>query len=273
MMTIKQKNRLIFVLIFIAMALLLTSITFFVLGLYTKTLALPISLPQVSLPNLFLFRYNFFCPFIAVFTLLTYMIISLIIMNIEFEKTQSSEIIYLTIFFIGILPEAAKLIFPILNLWNSNQSIAIYATRFILIGRMISVLSIFFASTCSKAEYRQFVERNIFIILAISFIFGLIYPVNTNVILPEGRFAWGMPVMFTTSYIAIFLLSFISQIIYASRENSNYCLPFGLLLISAGYYVLCGAWNFFAITTGFLSLAAGTILYLGRLHHIFLWND
>ena len=272
-MTLKLKNRLIFILIFISMALLLISLAASGIGLYTKTLSIPVNFPETRFQDIFLFRYNFFSQFISIFILLTYIIISLIIMNIEFEKTQSSEIIYLTVFFIGILPEVSKLLFPMMNLWASKQSIAIFSSRLVLFGRMISALSIFFAGCYSKAEYRQFVERNIVIIFVIAIIFSLIYPLNTNEILPEGRFAWGMPFLFSASYMALLLLGFISQLIYAINQKINYSLAIGLLLISAGYVILCDTWNIFSLITGFASLITGTFLYLGRLHNIFLWND
>ncbi len=272
-MTIKLKNRLIFLLIFISMALILSTLAATGISLYLGNASVPDGLSAMKFQEFAIFQYRYICTFISVFIILAYTFVSLIVLGIEFEKSQSSEIIFFTAFLVGCFCEAARLSFPLMDLWDSQQSVALLATRLVLAGRTVCSISILFAAAYSKAEHRQYVERNILIIFVLGLIFGLTYPINTSVVLPEGRYEWGLRHLLNAAQHGTMTLGFISLLFESIDRRKNYRLAFGMFLISAGYMTLCAAYSIFALALGSSALIAGTAMYLKKLHDIYLWND
>lgn len=272
-MTIRLKNRLTFVLIFISIALLLSAAIASVLGLYLGKISFPSVSPTFNFQEFFIFRYRPICIFISVFSMLVYTLVFLIAIGIQFEKSQSSEIIFLMIFLSSCLPEAFRLLFPLANLWETGQSLAVIATRFILAGRIASCMSLFFMASYSRAEYRQFLERNIMIILVVALIFAVAYPVNTNVILPEGRLEWGLSYLVTGTKAGLLSLAVLSQSLESLKEKASFRLAVGIFLIAVGYSLLHSAYNVFTLAFGIVPLILGTIIYVKKLHRQYLWND
>ena len=272
-MTIKIKNRLIFFLIFISMALIITGLLTTGIFFFTGHIAQPSSLPVLPLQSFFIFRYRFFCSLSSIFVLLAYSFITLIVINIEFEKTQSSEIIFLAIFFIGCFLESARLAFPIFNLWESKETASILASRLVLAGRVICTASILFSAAYSGTEYRQYVEQNIAIIFVLGLVIANFYPLNTNYVLPEGHFAWGFSNLLVTSQRFIMFLTFFLQLRLKKGDKKNRNLAAGILLLALGYSFLVSASNIFFLAGGALLIISGTHLYIKTLHSIYLWND
>lgn len=274
-MTIKFKNRLVFILIFISMALIISAIVASGISLYLGRIAFPEpeKLDFLYLQNITIFRFHLAFVFVSVFVILIYSLVSLIVVGIEFEKSQSTEIIFFTFFLAGCFFESARLFFPLLDLWKTEESVAVLATRLVLFGRTISAVSLFFSAIYSKTEYRQYVEKNILIIFVVALIFAVIYPLNTSVISPEGRYGWGLSYLFKGAHHGILLLAFLSLLLESIKNRTNYRLPLGMILISGGYCVLFSAYNIFYTALGAASLFAGTFLYLSKLHSIYLWND
>lgn len=272
-MTIKTKNRLIFFLIFVSMALILTGLVTTGIFYFAGKITGPSSLPVLPLQGFFIFRYRFFCPIASVFVLLSYTFVTLLIINIEFEKTQSSEILFLAMFLVGCFAETARLAFPLLNLWDTNENAAIFASRLVLAGRIISTASILFSAAYSSAEFRQYNEQNLAIIFVLGLVFASFYPLNTSRMIPEGHFEWGYKNLLLSAQHVVIILSFILQLAIRKGEKQNLMIPIGLLLLSIGYTFLNSATNIFFLAAGTTIIIFGTSMYIRRLHNIYLWND
>lgn len=272
-MTIKFRSRLIFVLIFISMALLISNAVLSFIGYKIGSFSECETFQNLKFQNIGIFKYRLICPVISVFVFLLYTLVSLIVVGVKFEKSQSSEIIFLTIFFIGCFLESSRLFFPLLNLWTEHDSVATLSTRIALAGRTIAILSILFSSLYSKASYRQYIERNILIIIVLGIIFGIIYPLNSSINYPSGRLGVGFPRLFAWSECAILLLGIISLVIDSVANDVSFMIPLGMFFISCGYLILSCAYNIFLLSLGSVLLVLGTILYLNKLHSIYLWND
>ena len=272
-MTIKIKNRLVFLLIFISMALIITGLLTSGIFFFTGHIAEPTSLPVLPLQSFFIFRYHFFCPIASIFVLLIYTFVTLIIVNIEFEKTQSSEIIFLALFFTGCFFEAARLSFPFFNLWDSKETASILASRLVLAGRVICTTSILFSAAYSGTEYRQYVEQNIAIIFVLGLVIANFYPLNTSHVLPDGHFEWGFSNLLINAQRIILLLAFFLQLRLRKGDKTNIHIATGLLLLSLGYSFLVSSTNLFFLCFGTVFIVSGTHLYIKKLHNIYLWND
>jgi len=209
---------------------------------------------------------------ISIFLLLIYVFISYLYINVEFEKTQSTEIIYFSIFLMGCILEATRLAVPINDLWNSSSTLAIFCTRTVLLGRYISVFSLLLTVICSSQEYRQYVEQNIFILFVISLAISIFFPVNSGKIRNVCIMELGFHHVFQTGQVIIILLTWFSEFLQTITKKIKNKTPIGLILLSLGYFILREAFCYLFMAIGFLLLMLGTFIYLKDLHKQYLWN-
>ena len=111
------------------------------------------------------------------------------------------------------------------------------------------------------------------IILVVALIFAVAYPVNTNVILPEGRLEWGLSYLVTGTKAGLLSLAVLSQSLESLKEKASFRLAVGIFLIAVGYSLLHSAYNVFTLAFGIVPLILGTIIYVKKLHRQYLWND
>ena len=141
-MTIKTRNRINLFLIFISLTLLVF-IGILIPFLYTTgKLAVPADIPYVKFQQYFLTRFNFTAVLFSIFIFPLYSFIMLLYLNVEFEKTQSTEIIYFSIFLIACLAEPVRMCFPFFDLWHTKTHLALVASTIMLSGRILAPLSL-----------------------------------------------------------------------------------------------------------------------------------
>ena len=272
-MTIKTRNRINFFLTFLSLALVITTTIFTVFLQSTGHFASPPDIPYFPFDSFFLTRFDFKAVVIAINLFPAFCFSIFLYMNIEFENTQSTEIIYLSIFLIACLTEAARLLFPFFNLWGSNISLSIYASNIVLFGRILAPLSIFFMALFTKTESRQYIEQNIMILIVISAYLTMVLPLDTTSTQALGFFNCGYFTFFKYTRIAIFMAAIITQAILAVQDKTRQRVTLRLSLICTGYIILCDAYNFLMTIAGATLLFLGTLFYLKNIHSIYLWND
>lgn len=271
-MKIKTRNNIITFFMFVSMAVILTVGIISGLKIYTKTLYLPSYSPYRLWQGFFLTKFNYQSVFIAIFVILIYVFISFLFINISFEKTQSTEIIYLSLFLIGFLTEPVRLCFPLMNLWNMWPSFATDVSRFLLFGRLLAPFSLLFTVIYSNFESRQYVEQNLVILLAFSLSACLVATFNTNIIHPAGYVQFGLEGAFLLLRNSVLLFSIISQIIKSKQNHQTYHMPLGFFLMILGYIILINVYNYITLAVGTLCIFPGTVMYLKELHSQYLWN-
>ena len=114
-MTIKTRNRLIIFFSIFSLILLLGMSSLFVISLISNKFVPATEHTYTLFQNFFLTKFNFLTVVISIFVFLMYVSVSFLYINFEFEKTQSTEIIYFSLFLIGCLTESFRLFIPCLN--------------------------------------------------------------------------------------------------------------------------------------------------------------
>lgn len=222
--------------------------------------------------DFFLTKYNMYAVILGIFLLLIYCFAALLAINVEFEKTQSSEIIYFVFFLLGVIVEFHRLFFPLKDLWTHSSNNSIVITKAVLFGRTVCPLALLFSVIYSNFESRQYIEQNIMGLSVASIFVATLIPVNTSMILPTARLQYGFGNMYEIMIIMIFATAIVSQLFKNITSHTSLKLSFGFLMLIAGYLIMQQAYNILLTTAGISLLSYGTYMYLKALHQQYLWN-
>lgn len=245
---------------------------FFGVKLYNSSLALPLNIPSSYLKGFFLTDCNIYAVVISLFLLLIYVFIFLVCINVEFEKTQSTEIIYFVLFLFSAFMEHHRLLTPFLNLWENVSILEIFITKTLIFARTAAALSLLFSVIYSTSENRQYTERTIIGILVFSLFVAKITPVNTNVILPIGAFRISFGKMIYIMLLIVFIVAIISLAIKTAQTHIDSKLLTGFTLLIIGYFIMIQSFCILTLALGSILLFLGTYIYLKALHKQYLWN-
>ena len=186
---------------------------FFGIKLYTTGISLPSNIPDSYPKGFFLTECNIYAIVASIFLLLIYDFAFLVFINVEFEKTQSTEIIYFVMFLFAVFMEHHRLITPFLNLWENANALEIFVTNTLILGRTVAPLSLLFSVIYSNSESRQYTEQTLIGIIVFSLFIAKLVPVNTNLVLPIGALRIGFGKMIYFMLMIVFIVAIISQLI------------------------------------------------------------
>lgn len=272
-MTIKTRNISMLVLFFISAVNLLTSIVFMIYAIKTNTFHTPENIQQRIILNFFSNRFTFATAIISIFVLLIYVSAVSIYFAIAFEKTQSTEIIFFSLFLTGCLCESFRLMIPLMDLWNSFSLIAIISGRIVIFGRFLAPISLLAVSVASVSEQRQNVERNIAIIVITSLISTWFIPLDSFHASVRCIFPWGNSnTIFSVARIIFVIIAIVSQILIANAYTTQTVLVIAFAVLATGYLVLCLTFSIFTLAAGAVMLIAGSSVYIKKLHVQYLWR-
>lgn len=271
-MKIKTRNRIFTTLMILTLFIIIINGIFIGIKFFTVGLSVPENKQYLFLQDFFLTKYNLYSVIIGIFLLLIYCFTALLSINVEFEKTQSSEIIYFVFFLLGLTVEFHRLFFPLKDLWFNSTNASILVTKAVLFGRTVCPLALLFSVIYSNFESRQYIEQNIVGLTVASIFVATLIPVNTSVILPTGRLQYGFGNMYEIMTISILITALVSQFFKNLTSHTSLKLSFGFLILIAGYLVMQIAYNIFFNGLGIILLCYGTFMYLKALHQQYLWN-
>lgn len=271
-MKIKTRNIIFSSLMFISLLILVGYGIFFGIRLFTAEISLPKNIPSSYPKGFFLTECNIYAIITSIFLLLIYDFSFLVFINVEFEKTQSSEIIYFVMFLFSVLMEHHRLITPIFNLWENSNRLQIFVTNSLIFGRTVAPLSLLFSVIFSSSETRQYTEQTLIGIAVFSLFIAKLVPVNTNLVLPIGTLRIGFGKMIYFMLMIVFIVAIISQIIKKVLNHSDAKLLAGFIFLIAGYFILIQSFSILTTVLGAVPLYAGTYTYLKALHSQYLWN-
>lgn len=206
--------------------------------------------------------------------LLMYVLLASIIIRRTFEKTQSPEIIYFSLFLVGIFLQCMRLCVPIFHLWQGYNNFFVLISRIYFTGQSLTAGSFLFSALFSSDNQVQDADRNLYILCTVAVILASLIPVKTDIIyanfLPQIGFQ-------STCSVILYVIVIITALIlfFFGRTKAEYRHTFisaGFLMIMTGYKTLCAADSFAACAIGAVLLAAGTYAYLISIHRYYLWK-
>ncbi len=271
-MKIKTRNIIFTGLMFISLLTLVGYGIFFGIKLHTTGISLPQNIPDSYPKGFFLTECNIYAVVASIFLLLLYDFAFLVFINVEFEKTQSTEIIYFVMFMFAVFMEHHRLMTPFLNLWENSSSLEIFVTNTLIFGRTVAPLSLLFSVIYSNSESRQYTEQTLIGIIVFSLFIAQLVPVNTNLSLPIGAFRIGFGKMIYFMLMIVFIVAMISQFIKKTLTHSNPKLLVSFILLITGYFILIQSFSILTTILGTIPLYVGTYNYLRALHSQYLWN-
>ena len=275
-MTIKTRNTVILFITFFSFFLILGAGLLTGFSIFSHNFTYPTSAQILTqskfMQNYFFTKFNFPSIVLSIFLFLLYVFISLLYIKIQFEKTQSNEIIYFSMFLIGCGFEVVRLAFPVMDLWQRASSVSILITRIVIFARSLAPLGLLFASVYNSAEYRQYSEQNVLIIFIGSLCLAMFAPLNTAEILPLCRIKIGYELMFKTVQSIILGIAVAAHIAKAVAAKTKVSLPIAVLCITAGYFILCNVYNYLFLVIAGAAMISGSFIYLKDLHNKYLWS-
>lgn len=271
-MKIKTRNHFITFLMILSLGMLILNAILVGYTIYQKSFVFPANNPYVHFQNFFITKFNYYAVVASIFASLIYIYVSLLFIDVEFEKTQSTEILYLAAYLLGFLMEFHRLMFPILNLWSDCTRVTAILSRALIFGRVLAPLSLLFTIIYSNFESRQYVEQNILILTALSIFIAVTLPLNTNTILPTGIIKFGLGNLLPIIQIVTLAVAGLSLIIKGIQNHYQPRLVFGFILMIIGYGLLIDGSSILSASIGTITAFTGTFLYLKTLHKQYLWN-
>lgn len=268
-MTLNARNRLFKILFIVSVSLL---------GLLTLTAILRIFLGQpVSLQSFdssaitgiftFLFTSMPYAALVSTIFISFYAPITSYLVRYSFEKTQSAEIIYFSVFLIGCLCEIFSLAIPVFSLWNSYSYLLLFIGRGAFAGRLLTVFSFLFAALFSKESQIQEADRNVIIVFFLAVLFAAIIPVDTRSISNAMMVRTGFSSTFTAAKICLSAITFFT-FFFTDRKKTG----IGFLILYGGYAILLTGSSVFTTLTGGICLYIGSKIYLDEIHRYYLWK-
>lgn len=268
-MTIKMRNAFFLSLFAFSSATLLSAVALLFYSIHEKLLTPPPSFPVFHGLHFLMASYSFSATLALIFFLIVFVIAAIIYLYIEFEKTQSIEIIFFSLFLLGLLGEAARLAIPFFNLWGTLSNVIFVIGRITLFSRIIAPAALLFAAVMSEAQRRENIESNIFMLIILSLWLSFLIPLNTARILPNFCVDWGTRKAFFIIRMLVLLSSALSIFVVANQTGKG---EWGFFLLIAGYAFTEGAMSIFFVSVASFLLAFGTALYLTSLHKRYLWQ-
>jgi len=214
-----------------------------------------------------------YVPFWTMLAAAVYSLISIILINYFFEKTQSPEILFIGAFVVSLAFELARLAIPLQTAYPFSAMYLIAAFRFLLFGRYFGLLSLFAASIYAAGLDAQ-KQQNIFLLLVMTaLVIALNVPVDSQTWDSTFLLLSGYGLMFTvleTGILAMTVLTFVVSA-YTRGSRSYVYIGIGALLLFTGRNILLHSDTWITPVPGLALLVTGTWLVCSRLHQEYLW--
>jgi hypothetical protein len=219
------------------------------------------------------FGTNLLATHYGILALVFFAFFSILLSYFSFEKTQSPEILFVVLFAASFSLESLRLIIPLGRTYEVPSLYMLMAARIILFGRYFGLFSLFTASVYAVGFKAQKQRNVITIIAVITLIIVLGVPIDTQAWDSSLNMITGYTSMFRLIETGAFLITTISFFIAAwlRSEQDFIFIGVGTALAFVGRNILLNAVTWAGLPFGLLFLAAGTWLICVRLHKIYLW--
>jgi hypothetical protein len=214
-----------------------------------------------------------YAPFAAIAGAGLYSLITLILIYYFFEKTQSPEIFFFTLFVLSFSFETLRLLIPLKTVSIVSPLYLLMAFKILLFSRYFGIFSLFTASVYAAGLEVQ-KQRNILLIMMVAtMVIALGAPIDTLSWDSSLSMISGYTSMFRMIEAGVLLITVVSFFIAAySRGAGEYVLiGVGSFLVFLGRNILLSADTWISPFPALLFLAAGTWFICTQLHKVYLW--
>ena len=214
-----------------------------------------------------------YIPFWAIFCAVLYSLVSLIMILYYFEKTQSSEILFIGFFVLSLAFEFARIVVPFRMIFSFPAEYLVTASRVLLFGRHFGLFSLFAASVYAAGldSQNQYNISSVLVLAAI--VIAVNVPID-SLVWDSSFMLWnGYRSMFHMLEIGILIVSMVTFFISAyTRGSVNYVfIGIGAFFMLAGRNILINSDTLIALIPGATILIIATLFVCDKLHKEYLW--
>lgn len=275
-MTLKTRNSLLLTLFFLSLSFALFYTGAFIFACMNDALIPPENPVRYFelLTRHSFFSYSFDISLYGIAVFIAYVPLNAYIIWNGFEKTQSTEVIYFTLFLLACLTEGVRLLLPMFGLWKSYTAFFHFVGRCVFAGRILAPFSLLFAALCSETDQRQSVDRNCALLILGSVLFAILVPLDTSTVTSTCTIWWGYRKLFVIIRVFIYLATFITIIVNAVKKDSHELKTnaAGFAILILGYSLLQASDNLAFLITSFSLFIIGNIVYLKSIHSLYMWS-
>ena len=271
-MTLRFRNRLNLVLSAVAFIILLSNTLLLLYSIWNGTFMANDYL-GINNEGRILTKYIPLCGIISLLFKDLYVCVITIVIYRSFVKTQATDVIFFTLFLVSLLVDSVRLCIPLLNLNNTYSSLYIFCGNAGVFARLLGPAALLFTVIMGSLEQWQNLEKNIIILLVVSFFTAEFLPLNTAVTHQNFTIDHNYTKVLTAYTIIASLVTLIIQYINNKNRFLSQMTTIGLALLIAGIYFLYYGINIINLSLGMILLTTGTIIFIQRLHNQYLWLD
>jgi hypothetical protein len=214
-----------------------------------------------------------YVPFVTTLAAVGCSLVSVILIYHSFEKTQSQEILYISLFAFSLAFECVRLMVPLKIEMELSNVYLVMSTRALVFGRYFGLFSLFAASVCAAGLETQKQQNIVFIIIAAALIIAGGIPIDGLSWDSSLKMLLGYSSMLVMIEWGILLITAISFIVSSfTRSAKEYIfIAAGSVLVYLGRNILLNSDTWVTPALGLLFLGAGTWLICTKLHKVYLW--
>ena len=221
----------------------------------------------------YFFQPSPYVPVVSMICAMLYACITMVIIYRYFEKTYSPEILYIALFVLSFALEGSRIMVPLKLKYALPSVYLIMASRMLLFGRYVGILSLFVASVYAAGLKVQKQSIMIWIIIFCTLMITQGVPIDGLAWDSSFCMISGYPGMFRILEGGMALITVVSFGISAYyRGTKEYIfIGIGSLLAMAGRNMLLGADTWISPFPGLAILCIGTWFICTYLHRVYLW--
>jgi len=191
----------------------------------------------------------------------------------SFVKTQATDIIFFTLFLVSLLVDSARIYIPLLNLSHTYSQLYIFCGNAGVFARLLGPIALLFTVIMGFTEQWQNLEKNILILLIVSFFIAEFLPLNTAVTNDNFTVDHNYRKILTAYAAITAIVTLILQFINNKNRFFSQMTTVGLGLLFLGNAFIYYGTNILKLSIGIILLTTGTIIFIQRLHNQYLWLD
>ena len=199
--------------------------------------------------------------------------VAMLLIHSFFERTITSELLFITFFTVSISFEVFRLFLPLQLLLNFPFYYLRYSARVLLFARFFGIFSLFTAGLYAAGLDGQKNRYAVFILVVTALIIPIGVPIDAHLSHTNFNLIHGNVLMFRMIEIIVFIITIISFFIAAKiRSSKEYVsTAVGVMLALIGRYILLSTDNWIGAVQGILLLSFGTHYLCSKVHKIHLW--
>ena len=260
-MTLRNRNKIILGLFYITFAFFLLYIGLFVFSIITQKLTFPEISNISNKSTFFLFKYSPYAIIVSCFIEVIFSCVILRTIYRSFEKTQSTQILYLSLFFLSIAIDSCRIFIPLFNLNNIFSKQINFIGHALIFSKFLSLLSLALTNYSNPDEPIQNNERTCIVIIVVS------------LFLQNYSVSYGYYNTINKALFIIIILNCISLFFYNKENDYSQITTISFTVMSIGYYYLIFATSIFELILSATMMGFGIRYYIKELHDQYLLYD